>query len=46
MDTLKVIVGGLALLALVVLGLWLWFAGPCWVYTFESAANVPARCLM
>lgn len=36
----------IVVLVLVAVSGWLWFAGPCWVYKFESAARTPSRCLM
>lgn len=36
----------LAVLVLAAFGLWSWFAGPCWMYTFSAANEIPGRCLM
>jgi hypothetical protein len=37
----------LVLLALVLVSasIWTWTAGPCWLWRFEKAGNIPARCL-
>jgi hypothetical protein len=35
----------LLLLALTIGGLWLGFAGPCEVYAWQRAGDVPVRCL-
>jgi hypothetical protein len=40
-------VAGLAAFTLVLaVGLWAWFFGPCDLYRFSAAKDVPARCLM
>ena len=42
---LAVIAVAALLLTCVIGGAWAWFAGPCELYRFERAADVPARCL-
>lgn len=44
-NILKVLVF-LAIAGLIVFGLWAWFAGPCWIYTFSAATDIPGRCMM
>lgn len=39
------ILGFVLLVAIIVLSVWLWFAGPCWVYDFQRAADAPLRCI-
>lgn len=36
----------LVVLVMIVASAILWFRGPCWVYRFESAANIPGRCIL
>ncbi|QDH92129.1 hypothetical protein PP629_gp24 [Streptomyces phage Dubu] len=43
---MKGALAGLLALLLVVASAWAWFAGPCWLYSFSAAKDVPARCLM
>lgn len=42
---MKEIAAAVVLLLCLVFGIWLWTAGPCWVYSFEKAGEVPARCV-
>jgi hypothetical protein len=35
-----------AILAIIALSVWMTVAGPCWLYSFASAGDVPARCLV
>jgi len=42
----KVVAGAVAFVALLAFGVWAWVDGPCGLYKFSAAKDVPARCLM
>lgn len=41
-DTVVVVL----LVGLCAASVWAWYAGPCWIYSFAKAGDVPARCVM
>lgn len=40
------IVSGIALLVVLIAGAWLQISGPCWLWSYSPAKNVPGRCVM
>ncbi|MEU8327290.1 hypothetical protein [Micromonospora sp. NPDC048839] len=41
---MKELAAGLALLMTLLCGVFTWFTGPCELWTYSKAGNVPARC--
>lgn len=44
-DDFWALVGFFFLLGLVIFGVWMFFLGPCWLYSFASVGEIPVRCL-
>ncbi|MFY1688196.1 hypothetical protein [Plantactinospora sp. WMMB782] len=43
---MRELAAAVAFLILLAFGIWAWFAGPCELYAFSKAGEVPARCVM
>jgi hypothetical protein len=44
-DDFFALVGFVFILGLALLGLWMHFLGPCWLYGLSVIGDVPVRCL-
>lgn len=45
MEKALTVLVGLVFAAFMVLGIWLWVEGPCWLWTFSKAGEAPIRCV-